>query len=197
MSAARPTLFHRIPGRAIRVPLPDVSQQTAHSCGPSALQSVCRYYGIGPGEESAYGRALHYDHRVGCHARSLVAAARGYGLRCREYPAMTDGQLRTAIRRRRPVLIPIQAWARNGRDAADTKDWSDGHWVAVIGYDRTGFFVEDPKLQAVRGYIPATELGQRWRDRGRRGKHLKRYGLVLWKPGARRSAYACRAAFLR
>ena len=56
-----------------------------------------------------------------------------------------------------------------------------------------GVFFEDPSLQAVRGFLTYAELEERWHDVGPKKEHIEHYGLVLWKPGARVSAYASRA----
>ena len=44
-------IFHPIPKGAIRVPVPDTSQQTDSTCGASSLQAVCKYFGVGPDDE--------------------------------------------------------------------------------------------------------------------------------------------------
>jgi hypothetical protein len=69
---------------------------------------------------------------------------------------------------------------------------SSGPRVA-IGYDRDGVFFEDPSLQAVRGFMAYAELEERWHDVGPKKEHIEHYGLVLWKPQAKVSAYETRA----
>lgn len=64
-------LTHSIPPGAIRVPVPDVTQQTDYSCGPSCLEAICKYYGVGKSEEWQYVRGLCMDHGVApIHTRS-------------------------------------------------------------------------------------------------------------------------------
>jgi predicted double-glycine peptidase len=40
-----------IPRGAIRIPVPDTTQQTDYSCGASSLQAICKYYGVGYDDE--------------------------------------------------------------------------------------------------------------------------------------------------
>jgi hypothetical protein len=55
---------------------------------------------------------------------------------------MTIGQLKTSVRRLRPVLIMLQAWGTIGDTEEPRKSckriWRDGHWVVAIGYDEKG-----------------------------------------------------------
>ena len=191
--------YRRIPQGAIRIPIPDTTQQTDYSCGASSLQSVCKYYGVGPDDEWEYVRDLNFDHRVGSHPDQIQRAARRYGLRCKEYLPMTIAQLRNELRMRHPVMLMIQAYGervrrRKLRPILDyRRDWKDGHWVVAIGYDTEAIYFEDPSLQAVRGYLRDDELEQRWRDTARHGVHKPQYGLALWHPQIRKSVYSSRA----
>lgn len=224
-----PRRYCKITNNAVKISLPDVTQVTDYSCGASSLQSICKYYGVGPDDEWTYTEAIHYDHRVGAHPDNIIAAAKKFKLECEEHPDMTDADLKRLLDKRRPVMLMIQAWGeekvgneirwirdyrhvwqkghsrevyrnrrwtkvrRTGRWAVD---WHDGHWVVAIGYNDRGFFFEDPSLQAIRGFISRRDLAERWRDTRNFGKHMPRYGLAIWKPGARRSMYATRAEYI-
>jgi predicted double-glycine peptidase len=194
-----PERVHRIKHGAIKVAVPDTSQQTDYSCGASSLQAVCKFYGIGPQDEWQYVDALHMDPRVGSHPFQIKRLARRLGLTIKEYSPMTLGQLRRELDRRHPVMLMIQAWGeeeRNGRTRwRKTYDgvWEDGHWVIAIGYDEDGVIFEDPSLQAVRGFLDYDELIRRWRDTGPHGRHIIQYGLAVWHPRSRGSAYEARA----
>src|SRR5437667_4804751 len=190
--------YHSIPRGAIKVPVPDTTQQTDYSCGASCLEAVCKYYGVGPNDEWEYVRDLRMDKRIGCHPHQIKRAAREYGLQFREHCPMTPTQIVMYLRRRRPVMLMIQAWGeregRRGYPRSYTGVWKNGHWVLAIGYDRTGIYFEDPSLQAVRGYLSHAELETRWRDTGPYGKRLHQYGLAIWKPRwSGPSAYVARA----
>ena len=141
------------------------------------------------------------DPRVGSHPDQIRRLARHYRLKVREYDPMSFAQLRQELRWRHPVMIMIQAyglkrqgkrrhmaWRRNY-----TPDWDDGHWVIAIGYDREGFFFEDPVLEARRGWLSSEELLHRWHDTGPHGRHLPFYGAAIWKPGQHVSSYVTQA----
>jgi ABC-type bacteriocin/lantibiotic exporter with double-glycine peptidase domain len=183
--------YHSIPRGAIKIPVPDTTQQTDYSCGASALQAVCRFYGVGPEEEWQFVDALGMDRRVGSHPYQIARAARRFRLRVEEQSPMSRARLLFHLRRRRPVLLMIQAWPLAPRHTYRGW-WKDGHWVVAIGYDREGVYFEDPSLQAVRGFLSYAELAERWHDTGPHGKHVPRYGMAVWKPRAQ-SAYESRA----
>jgi uncharacterized protein len=192
---------HRIPRGAIRIPVPDVSQQTDYSCGASCLEAICKYYGVGKEDEWQFIRGLHLDRRVGVHPGQIHRLARSYRLSVRSYPLMTLARLKRELEWRHPVMLMIQAYGqdrvgkrRQVRWRRDyTPDWNDGHWVVAIGFDREGVFFEDPLLQGVRGWLSFAELNSRWHDTGPHGKHLPHYGLAIWLPRHSASAYESRA----
>jgi predicted double-glycine peptidase len=191
--------YRPIPPGAIRIAVPDTTQQTAYSCGASCLQAVCKYYGVGPDDEWEFVRSLRTDHRLGSDPEPIQRVARQLGLRCRAYSPMTIAELKAELRRRHPVLLLIQAWGREKRRGLWRRrrdychHWLDGHWVVAIGFDHDALYFEDPSLQAVRGYLRIEELLGRWHHAGQDALHLRRYGLALWHPTRRRSAYATRA----
>ena len=194
-----PRHYCPIPRNAIRIPVPDVSQETDYSCGASSLQAVAKYYGVGPDDEWEFVRDLRMDHRVGSHPDQIQRAAEEYGLTFREYAPMTLAHLRAELRSQHPVLLMIQAWGqervhgewRARRDYG--RDWKDGHWVVAIGYAAGLVFFEDPSLTAVRGYLRDKELDDRWHDTARENKRMDHYGLAIWHPTVRSSVYATRA----
>jgi predicted double-glycine peptidase len=191
--------YHPIPRNAIWIALPDTSQQTGYSCGASCLQSVCHYYGLGKEDEWEFVDDMKFDHDEGSHPFQVKRLAQAYGLKFKEYQPMTMEQLKRELLSRKPVMLMIQAWGikRGEEDYRESYEgiWGEGHWVVAIGYDREGVFFEDPSLQAVRGFMAYAELEERWHDVGPKPKkeHIDHYGLVLWKPGAKVSAYASRA----
>ena len=112
---------------------------------------------------------------------------------------MTVTELKAELRRRHPVLLLIQAWGRERRQGRLRRrldyrhQWRDGHWLIAIGFDRNAVYFEDPSLQAVRGYLRVAELEPRWHHAGHQSVHQEHYGLALWHPRRRRSAYTTQA----
>ncbi len=190
-----PADYHAIPPRAIRIPVPDTTQQTDYTCGASALQAVCKYYGVGPDEEYEFAKDMGMP-RTGSDPEHIIRAVEKYGLRYQEFYDMSRGQLRVCLSRRIPVILMLQAWGEteSGSPRRGYKTiWEDGHWVVAIGYDRQGVFFEDPSSQAIRGFLSFRELDDRWHDWGPEYEHIDHYGIAVWKPGAQPSAYETRA----
>jgi ABC-type bacteriocin/lantibiotic exporter with double-glycine peptidase domain len=165
----------RVPRGAIKVELPHVTQHTDATCGPAALLSIAAYYGVGPGEERRIAKDLGMDPRTGSHPHQLARLARRYGLRVEEHQPMAAATLRRCLDRRRPVLLMLQAW---GGRRSYARAWMHGHWVVAIGHDRAGVYFMDPVLELARGFLSHADLGPR-------GVRLQRYGMSIWKPGAR------------
>jgi peptidase C39-like protein len=185
---------HKIPVGAIKIPVPEVRQATGSTCGASALQAVCRHYGVGPEEEDQITRDMRFDARIGSHPYQVTQTARLYGLRTRELRNKGDiTELRACLAMKKPVLLMIQAWGDPTRYRDDTdyaRAWNEGHWVVAIGYDPGGFFFEDPSLAGVRGYLSNEDLRLRWRDVGPHNRYMPGYGVAVWKRVTGRPAYA-------
>jgi len=191
--------YRPITPRAIRIPVPDTTQQTDYSCGASCLQAVCKYYGVGPDDEWEFVEAIGLDRRIGSHPDQIERAARRFGLRCKAYRPMSLKQLHAEVRGGHPVLLMIQAWGTERRAGKQrpvldySRDWIDGHWVVAIGFDREAVYFEDPSLQAVRGYLRNAELETRWHDTEHHGRHVEHFGLAMWHPTLGGTAHETRA----
>jgi hypothetical protein len=183
-----------IPRGAIKVDLPNMSQVAGHTCGPSALMSICAYFGVTGDLEWEWDfEAVTGIGPSGADPHQLTVPARAvFGLEVEEHAPMTDAALRGCLDRRRPVLMMLQAWADRRRPRY-RRSWRDGHWVIAIGHDRAGAYFEDPSLHVSRGFLSWAELDERWHDVGYRDVRVRRYGAAIWKPGVRRSAHASRA----
>jgi predicted double-glycine peptidase len=106
----------------------------------------------------------------------------------------SSDHLRHHLDQGHPVMVGIQAFGkRTKRVQTDyPNDWADGHWVAAIGYDDGGVFLEDPSHQAPRGYLTQAELLERWHDAVERGAREYRRSIALWmnRPGSFSETYA-------
>jgi predicted double-glycine peptidase len=179
-----------IPGGAVRIPLPDTFQQTDWTCGAAAVRAICGYFGCGPATERQYKREMSIPHE-GADPEHLMWGFVRYGLEFRAYHPMTLAQLKASVRRRRPVVLMLQAWGTIGKTEEPRKSykriWRDGHWVVAIGYDRSGVYFEDPSIQGSRGFLDYAELEERWHDWGPRYEHVHNFGISVWqtRPGPR------------
>ena len=191
------TQTHLIPRGAIKVPVPDVTQQTEYSCGAASLEAVCKFYGVGKDDEWEYIHDLKMDTRVGSHPYQIVTLAKKYGLKVKEYEKMTFESLKRELAWKHPVMLMIQAYAKEVSDKTHrlrwrkdyTPVWNNGHWVVAIGFDRSGVYFEDPSIEAMRGWLSWDELRCRWHDTGPHGKHLPQLGLAIWSPRRIKSSY--------
>lgn len=82
-----------------------------------------------------------------------------------------------------PVIILIQAY-KDSNKKYTREDYSDGHYVVVIGYDDNNFAIEDPSLNNKTGYIPFKELDIRWHGIGKtKNEKLDYFGIaIIGKP---------------
>jgi predicted double-glycine peptidase len=177
-----------IPDGVIRIPLPGVRQQNGYSCGAVALMAIMAYYGVGPENQYEYVTALGSDPNLGTPPQAIVRFARKHGLKVVTHEGMTADQLKKYLDARKPVIVDFQA---HGTPDQYEKNQA-GHYSVAIGFDDKHIYLEDPVLDAYRGYIPWAEFERRWHDKGAGGRLYDRLGIVVWKPNARH--YLSRAA---
>lgn len=166
---------------AIKVPVPDTSQETDTTCGASALLAVCLYYQVGPKKEKLVAKAMHMDMKNGSDPEDILRAAMFIGLHHESVQPMTIDRLKQFLDQGIPVLIMLQAWSDPLVDYVN--DWDDGHWVVAIGHDKNGIYFEDPSIARRRGFLTYHELNLRWQDVGKDNQPVPQHGLALWKPG--------------
>jgi predicted double-glycine peptidase len=186
--------YRKIPKGAIRIDLPNTTQVEDYTCGPSALLAICAYYGVGPEWEWEVEEDMKAT-EDGTDPVQIVEAAERYGLRTKEFRGMTDEQLLRCLKKRRPVVMMLQAWKEDPPEGYSYADeWGEGHWVVAIGFDKKGIYVEDPSLHNARGFLTFEELAERWHDiEGADQHHVERYGVAIWRKGAGGSAYDAKA----
>lgn len=189
------SIYKSIPAGAIKVQVPDTRQIEDFTCGASALQAVCGYFGVGPDEEEDYVKDMEMK-SDGSDPEHLIRAAKKYKLKYLEIQPMNIKQLKGFLKKRLPVIIMIQAWSDKSI-VNYAVDWKDGHWVVAIGYDKEGVYFEDPSLAAKRGFINYKDLEIRWHDIvGKKNIRTDHYGLILWKAGQMKSAYSTLARLI-
>jgi len=172
--------YRAIPPGAIKIDVPNTTQETDYTCGASALLAVCSYFGVGPESEWEYVADMKFG-KGGSDPVHLASAARKYGLRSTEYRGMTESDLVACLDAGRPVIMMLQAWAERPPKSYQQR-WNDGHWVVAIGYDDKVFYFEDPSVSCGRAFISRRDLASRWHDiEGRARKRVQRYGLALWR----------------
>ena len=94
-----PIQFEPIPRGAIRIPLPDVRQDTNATCGAASLQAICLYYGVGPVEEEDIAKDMRMNLRLGSDPSHIQRAAEKYGLNFNEERGMSNHTLKKHIQK--------------------------------------------------------------------------------------------------
>ena len=159
----------------IMLKFPELQQDFDYDCGPKALQAVFSYYGLEAKAEQIRKKA-GTTKQDGTLVEGMVKAIRGYGLKCIS-KLMTPEMVKDFIRRKIPVILLLQAWREKKVDWS--KDWSDGHYVVAIGYDKNKFYFEDP-WTTKRTFLTIAELKTRWHDKDRKGNKYINQGIAIY-----------------
>jgi len=151
-----------VPGLLSQVP--DVRQSQSYSCGAASLQAVFSYWGIDQ-REGVLIQELNTTEATGTPPESIVRVARAHGLEADLRTNLTLADLEESLAGNVPVIIACQAWRDQSEANLSWDDtWEDGHYMVVIGLDRSNVYFEDPALLGTRGEIPRQEFLSRWHD---------------------------------
>lgn len=171
--------YKKIPKNVIKIPVPNVQQTTKFSCGAAVTQSVCCYFGVGPDEQNEYMERLHAVPDGGIAPTDIVKFCKDYGLCADAIENMTTEQLIEYIEKGRPVICAMQAYGTK----KEYKNWSSGHYVVAIGYDKKNIYFEDPMSTGRRVFLAIDEFAERWHDYDKHNKEYNHLGIVIWKRG--------------
>ena len=187
---------YEITKSAVKIPLPNTYQKEDYTCGGIAMKSILRYYGIANFTEKGMEKELNMS-KEGTDPWQFINILKKYGLKFREYNSMTRQQLIYFMQKHKPVIVTIQAWAK--KIPKTYKDnWKEGHWIIAIGYDKKGFYFEDPSLKDTRGFISYEEFEDRWHDTGDNDFPEDHYGLVIWgKKAVHKNLKATRVSYIQ
>lgn len=163
---------------------PDTIQANDYSCGVAAVQAVLQFYDQW-GYADEYAREMGTTPEEGTHPGRMVECLRKRGLDARLVEGLTVDDLRRRVDEGVPVIVDFQAW---GEKQDYSREWEDGHYAVVVGYEGETFILEDPSLLGQRGTLTAAELESRWRDyeteNGKRREYV-RAGIVVRGPKTR------------
>jgi predicted double-glycine peptidase len=165
----------------IKTPVPPKPQEESSSCGAGALRSVLHYFGINKTEEEI--RKVAKTNEEGTRTKNLIKAARHFGLETKAKYNMDEQDLKDWLDEKKPVIVCFQAWGH--KKYYKTKE--SGHYAVVIGYDEDNVYFQDPNIKTKsRGHLPWKEFVKRWHDKDSDTSDRDRYGIAMWKPGARK-----------
>jgi predicted double-glycine peptidase len=165
---------------AIKTPVPTKPQEFKHSCGAGALRSILHYFGINKTEEEV--RKATDTNKNGTQTQDIIKAARHFGLNTKAKYNMDVQDLKDWLDQNKPVLICFQAWG--SKKYYKTKE--SGHYAVAIGYDDKNVYFQDPSIHSkTRGHLSWKEFVKRWHDKDAKGNERDRYGIAMWKSGAK------------
>lgn len=151
------------------LPVPLIRQATDYSCGPASLLGVILYWQAGDLGESALYKLAGTTEANGTTYVNLGAGAAQFGattgldVETREHLNVND--LRRYLAKGSTVILNIQAWRNPKREEIPWRDtWEDGHFVVLVAIDSEFVYFMDPSASAGYGYMPLTELDDRWHD---------------------------------
>lgn len=155
--------------------IPLIRQSTDYSCGAASFLSILGYYGYDPHEKQIM--KIMNTTLGGTDPQNFEKAATKFGLKTKIKDNMTFDEIRDNIKNKKPVVIAIQAWG-NKKDYS--KEWDEGHYVVVIGYDKKGFYLMDPS-QMGYSYISERDLQNRWHDTMKKSdKSFINLGIIIY-----------------
>lgn len=165
-----------VPSNFIYVPM--ARQSTNYTCGVAALQSVLGYYGD-EFREGTLATELKPDQNNGTSYHNIINFSKRKGYSAKALYKMNLEQLKKLVDQKKPVIVAIQAWA--DKPVSYLKDWDDGHYAVVIGYDNKYIYFMDPSTLGNYTYIPVKDFLERWHDTDGKEK-LFNFGLLIEKP---------------
>jgi predicted double-glycine peptidase len=156
-----------------------ITRQTYdYDCGAKALQTVMAYYGVDIREDKLINMLGTGENGTQVEEMISIAKQNGFLVEARE--KMTINELKKFIDRGIPVIVVLQAWAERYMTLKDwQRDYDDGHYAIVIGYEGKTILFEDPSSFR-RTWLREIEFLSRWHDIDERNGHrFEQYGMVL------------------
>ena len=167
------------------IPVQNADQKYDYDCGPAALRAIAKLFGHSKTQEELIDMA-DTGKRKGTHPEGLIKAAKKLGMKVEAKKNMTLETLLGHIKKGRPVICAIQAWADKG-DKDEYKDLKHGHYVVAMGYSpkQKIIYFEDPSMHnGKRGKLKFDEFMRRWYDKESYLKSSKalqpHLGIVVW-----------------
>lgn len=157
---------------------PETRQSTSFSCGASATQAILYYYGHEHREDKLIA-ALGTNDAMGTRPGNIVKyfIDNGFWVRAGQ---MTVNEVKQWIDRKVPVMVVLQAWTDNPNEDY-RRSLDDDHWVVAIGYTDDGLIFDDPSLLDNHGFIPYSEVEDRWHAVAQEDVMLlDHFGIAVW-----------------
>lgn len=153
---------------------PLLRQTYEYDCGVIALQAILVYYGIEVREDVLL-KSMKTRKTYGTPITVVLNSLKKYDLKF-DSGTMTIKDLKNYIDKKIPVMILLQAWS--DKAIKYTKDYRDGHWVVVVGYNERKVFFEDP-YAFERAFLTKDELNERWHAK-ENSKKMVSFGIAVY-----------------
>lgn len=162
----------------VTLDFPRLRQSHNYDCGAIVTQAVLEYYGFDVREDKIM--KMEKTNKNGTNPKKILNTLKKYKLRPKIHQ-FTIGQVKKFISNGHPVILLVQAWTEKKKVDWE-KDWSDGHYVVAIGYDKNKMYFEDPS-SVLKTYLNFGELEKRWHDTDgssrKKGKKYVHCGIVV------------------
>jgi predicted double-glycine peptidase len=152
--------------------IPDILQYDDYDCGIACVQVVLAYYGIDT-IESKLLKKMKPDKNYGASFQQMATYLKNSGFKVK-LGVLTLKELKSQIRKKKPVIILIQAYAKGNVNYENT--YEHGHYVIPNGYDSKNIYFEDPAFFG-KAYLPMKIFLKRWH--GDDEERLMYYGMII------------------
>lgn len=159
----------------LELQFPELRQTYEYDCGAKSLQAILAYYGIKMREELIINYAKTNEEE-GTSIGGILSTLKMADLEF-DSKSMSIADLHYYADKKIPVMLLLQAWDGN-KNVNYEGNYSDGHWVVMIGYDKDKIIFEDPYCFE-RDFLTNDELLKRWHG-GEEGKKIINHGIAIY-----------------
>jgi predicted double-glycine peptidase len=159
--------------------VPIIEQATDYSCGAACLASVLRYWGVWSGPEDQLYPLLGTTEE-GTSGAAMVQVAESFGLKVESRSNLSLNDLREYHRAGDTVILSIQAWGDYHSDTDMEQVWEDGHYVVLVGIDKSHITLMDPGVSQSSYYqMNCSDFIKCWHDFTDSGDRDWHAGLII------------------
>ncbi len=158
--------------RMLKFPL--FRQTKSYDCGAITTQMVLAYFGINIRGDIIIKEVK--TNKSGTKIENIIKVLKKYKLKYKAGQSDIKN-LKKFLKENKPIIIPLQAWT-NKKEINWQNDWSDGHYVVAIGYDKNKIYFADPS-SIYKTYLTYTDLEKRWHDISVDGKKYIHFGIAV------------------
>jgi len=160
------------------IDLPSGRQAFDFDCGAKALQLVMAYYGLDIPEGNLW-EELKISSQ-GTPWKNMISVAEHHGFEVITRCGVTLNTLKEYVDKDVPVIVLVQAWAKNRMALEEWRNnYDDGHYAIVVGHYGSVLVFEDPASFS-KTWMTEKEFMARWHDVDpATGTKLEHFAMVL------------------